>query len=259
MDAGIGCRMKRSSAVFKSLLCICLALALNACSSDTARAPVLNGWYLPSAKKSYYRVKTGDTLYSIAWMFGLDYRSLADRNGLRYPYKLVRGQKILMSNVPVGAYQSTNTTRSKQSKQVGVKKASLRQPVSHFKTTHSAPRHWVWPARGKVIKPFSIGLRGNAGIDISGHYAEPVRAAARGIVVYSGTGIRGYGNLIIIKHSESFLSAYAYNRAILVRLGQKVKSGQRIAKMGRNNLGQAVLHFEIRRNGKPVNPLMYLR
>jgi lipoprotein NlpD len=123
------------------------------------------------------------------------------------------------------------------------------------KSVHS----WMWPVRGRVVGQFSSGQLGNKGIDIVGQYGQPVRASESGIVVYSGSGLRGYGNLIIIKHNASFLSAYAYNSELKVAEGEQVKAGQEIASMGRAMSGQVMLHFEIRRDGKPVNPLQYLR
>lgn len=123
------------------------------------------------------------------------------------------------------------------------------------KSVHS----WMWPVRGRVVGQFSSGQLGNKGIDIVGQYGQPVRASESGIVVYSGSGLRGYGNLIIIKHNASFLSAYAYNSELKVAEGAQVKAGQEIASMGRAMSGQVMLHFEIRRDGKPVNPIQYLR
>ena len=117
---------------------------------------------------------------------------------------------------------------------------------------------WQWPAKGKVLREFSLQEGGNKGIDIAGNLGDPVRAVAPGKVVYSGSGLRGYGNLVIIKHSDNYLSAYAYNKRLLVKEGDGVKAGMQIGKMGQNDRGQVLLHFEIRRNGKPVNPLLYL-
>lgn len=118
--------------------------------------------------------------------------------------------------------------------------------------------HWQWPAQGKVVKGFSLEQGGNKGIDIAGHLGDPIKAVAPGKVVYSGCGLRGYGNLIIIKHSDNYLSAYAHNKKLLVREGDVVQAGKAIAKMGQTSNGDVLLHFEIRRNGKPVNPLLYL-
>lgn len=117
----------------------------------------------------------------------------------------------------------------------------------------------VWPVRGELVKGFSSGQLGNKGIDIAGVYGQPIKACESGVVVYSGSGLRGYGNLIIIKHNASLLSAYAHNSELIVTEGSKVKAGQEIALMGRAPSGKVMLHFEIRRDGKPVNPLQYLR
>jgi len=115
---------------------------------------------------------------------------------------------------------------------------------------------WIWPARGQLIGTFSEG--GSKGVDIAGKLGDPVIAAADGKIVYSGTGLRGYGKLVIIKHNTTYLSAYAHNQAILVKEGQSVARGQKIAEMGNSDADQVKLHFEVRRQGKPVDPLKYL-
>jgi lipoprotein NlpD len=117
---------------------------------------------------------------------------------------------------------------------------------------------WLWPATGKIVRRFQAGKLNAKGINIGGQLGEAVRATATGRVVYSGSGLRGYGELIIIKHNDHYLSAYAHNRKRLVREGDKVKAGDKIATMGRGNNGKALLHFEIRRDGKPVDPLKYV-
>lgn len=115
---------------------------------------------------------------------------------------------------------------------------------------------WIWPANGKTIGTYSEG--GNKGVDIAGKAGDPVIAAGDGKVVYSGTGLRGYGKLVIIKHNNTYLSAYAHNQNILVKEGQSVTKGQKIAEMGNTDADQVKLHFEVRRSGKPVDPLKYL-
>lgn len=115
---------------------------------------------------------------------------------------------------------------------------------------------WIWPANGKIVGTFSEG--GIKGVDIAGKAGDPVIAAGDGKVVYSGTGLRGYGKLVIIKHNNTYLSAYAHNQAILVKEGQTVSKGQKIAEMGNSDADQVMLHFEVRRQGKPVDPLKYL-
>ena len=120
-------------------------------------------------------------------------------------------------------------------------------------------KNWRWPVRGKLINRFRKNQAAYQGIDIRAKYMSPIVASAPGQIVYSGSGVRGYGNLIIVKHSQSFLSAYAFNQRNLVHNGDWVKRGQPIALMGRNIAGKVMLHFEIRKNGRPVNPLQYLR
>ena len=115
---------------------------------------------------------------------------------------------------------------------------------------------WIWPASGKTVGAFSEG--GSKGLDIAGKAGDPVIAAADGKVVYSGTGLRGYGKLVILKHNNSYLSAYAHNQAIAVKEGHAVTKGQKIAEMGNSDADQVKLHFEVRRQGKPVDPLKYL-
>ena len=223
--------------------------------SDTASAPVSNLWYKKNSGNDYYRVRRSDTLYSIAWMFGLDYRALARVNSLRPPYCLRVGEKIKMTHVPIGDYTSQKVFLP-DNRHIS-KSRNYRNSHGQVKALHSGV--WVWPARGKIISGYKKGYAENTGINIRGYYREPVFAAASGNVVYCGTGVRGYGNLIIIKHNSSYLSAYAYNDSIVVRLGQRVKAGQKIALMGKNNAGEVMLHFEVRENGLPVNPMRFLR
>lgn len=222
---------------------VLLFLVIDGCTRSVGLAPVVNGWLQPDAKSSFYRVKRGDTIYSIAWAFGLDYRALAAVNNLNSPYSIRLGQVLRMTNIARGGKKVSRT-------------GLLTTSSSHWKPHHSLVFRWSWPAQGRIIGRYSIGE--NQGINIAGRYGESIRAAAGGIVVYSGAGVRGYGNLVIIKHNESYLSAYAFNKRILVKEGSRVRTGQKIAEMGHTDAGRVMLHFEIRRNGKPVNPLQYL-
>lgn len=260
--------------LFQLLSLLSISFALTACLSDTSYAPVYNALNQPEAKPKYYTVRKGDTVYSIAWTLGLDYRVLAAANGLRPPYPIHPGQQLSLRSAPqtktyAQTKPSTPTFSYKQpsEKVLKVYHARAGQSVqakkvqSQARTTWSnrPVSSWRWPARGRVIENFSPALAGNRGLDIAGWYGEPVRASAPGEVVYSGDGVRGYGNLLIIKHNDSYLSAYAFNKKLLVRLGERVQAGQKIAEMGRNNAGRVMLHFEIRKNGRPVNPKHYLR
>lgn len=265
-----------------------LIFFLTACSSEIPYAPVTSISQPDIPHSGIYTVRPGDTLYSIAWAYAMDYRDLAAFNRLSAPYQIHPGERIRLSGSRKMAYEARKKTPRVAASHYKVKKKTAHRTFSHRKrpSVHrkltlkkpnrhrpvprkSSPpivvyhpsrpvRHWAWPAKGHLIARFSDDYLGNKGIDLAGRYGEPVRATANGIVVYSGTGVRGYGNLIILKHSDSYLSAYAFNKQILVKQGARVKAGQAIATMGRNNAGRVLLHFEIRRDGRPVDPLRYL-
>ncbi len=226
-----------------------LSLTLVACQTNANLAPVVSRSTHLGPRPAYYTVHRGDTLYSIAFSFGIDFRDLAAYNDIQSPYAIHPGQKLVLKG------------RKKIAKAKPVIKPVRRVATKPVKAVAPEPQftkniRWQWPVKGRIIKKYS---RANKGIDIGGQYGQPIYAAASGQVVYAGHGIRGYGNLLIIKHNDNYLAAYAYNSKLLVRQGHWVKKGQKIALMGRNNHRQAGLHFEIRRNGRAANPLKYLR
>ncbi len=240
-----------------------IALLLSACVSSTP-APVVNAWLEPQEKNAEYIVNPGDTIYSIAWQFGLNYVVLAQANHLKYPYRIYTGQHLKMTNVARGAAPAEPflAPRTPPSPRVSPQppKSHPKKPASKQTYSYSTTRvSWQWPASGTVVRKFSFGLEGNPGVNIAGQLDAPVRAASSGEIVYCGNGVRGYRNLIIIKHDTHYLSAYAYNTKILVRLGERVKAGDRIATMGVDPGGRVMLHFEIRYDGQPVDPLNLLR
>jgi lipoprotein NlpD len=206
-----------------------------------------------------YIVQPGDTLYQIAWRYSLDYRDLADWNELGRGNLIHPGQKIRLTapegwtrrpaSAPTPARSST--TRSASS-------GTDRRSPPPTRTASPPPSAWRWPADGSLTGRFGSGSAGGNGINISGRLGQPVVAAAGGHVVYSGSGLIGYGQLIIVKHNDTYLSAYGHNRELRVTEGERVSAGQTIALMGQGPGRQPVLHFEIRRNGKPVDPLRYL-
>ncbi len=204
----------------------------------------------PSPVSKARTVKAGDTLYSIAWEAGLDYRELARWNGIPPPYRIKPGQQLRLQPIPV-------------KKPVPDKPATVTRPGSTDNTAvvrepeTSGPVRWIWPTNGPILRTYSEKA-GNKGLDIGGQTGQEVRAAAAGRVVYQGSGLRGYGELIIIKHNESFLSAYAHNEKAFVREGDQVRRGQKIAAMGASGTDRVKLHFEIRQRGTPVDPLQYL-
>lgn len=192
----------------------------------------------------FYEVVAGDTLYSISWRNGVDFKQLAQWNGIRAPYTIFPGQKIRLTPPTGGARKTTKTA-----------KASTKKTPAKPKVLAKAPGDWRWPVKGKLLRKFSAD---NKGIDIAAASGVPVVAASGGKVVYAGSGLRGYGNLLIIKHNATYFSAYAHNKRIVVREGTTVKAGEKIAEVGSSGTDQTKLHFEIRKDGNPQDPLKFL-
>jgi lipoprotein NlpD len=188
-----------------------------------------------------YTVKAGDTLYSISFRYGLDYHDVSSWNHLGSDYRIHPGDRLVLA-------APAETLR---------KPAPSPRHVDES-VPSSGPLQWAWPVQGQVVRVFHAGNRQAMGIDITAPQGTEIRAASGGRVVYAGSGIVGYGKLVIIKGSESFLSAYADNDQILVKEGDSVRVGDRIATMGLGRDNRPVLHFEIRYGGKPVDPLGYL-
>ena len=190
-------------------------------------------------------VRRGENLSSIAWRYGLDYRSIARWNRIRSPYVIHPGQRLALR----GGAAPGSTGRAQGTKaEAGAKRPADPAPVP--------AGGWTWPARGQLIRGFGKGDRG--GIDIAGRRGQSVVAARDGRVVYTGSGLVGYGRLVIVKHDKRLLTAYAHNDRVLVNEGQTVRVGQKIAEMGSTGAERVKLHFEVRRDGKPLNPLKYL-
>lgn len=221
--------------------------------------------------KGDYTVKKGETLYSIAVRNGLNYHDLAALNGISPPYTIYPGQQLRFSKQPKKVIAPPPVAEAKPAPRPEEPRRPLPEryknavynakPVQEKVAKPAADAvniAWVWPARGTIIGRFSDQGSVNKGVDLSGKRGEPVFAAADGTVVYSGPGIVGYGNLIIIKHNDIYLSAYAHNSRLLVQEGNSVKAGQVIAEIGSSGTQRDKLHFEIRKYGRPVDPLIYL-
>ncbi len=233
-----------------------------------------------AGKAGYYTIKPGDTLIRIALETGQSHKDLARWNALEDPNKIEVGQVLrvvppiateavavakpvassAVTSVPLGAAASA------PAKAASEPAAASSAPVTATTTPAPAPAPvvagsdddlgWIWPGNGTVIAGFDEVK--NKGLDIGGTAGDPVLAAAEGRVVYAGSGLRGYGNLIILKHNNVYLTAYAHNRTLLVKEDQTVKKGQKIAEMGSSDADRVKLHFEVRRQGKPVDPSKYL-
>jgi lipoprotein NlpD len=224
------------------------------------------------AREGIYVVQKGDTLISIAAAFGRDHRDIARWNNLDDPGRLQAGQALRVAppaHESAAATMPVTPATGAQSRPLTPPAPGVSPPLAALppSPTLSPPAlpgpvlaepavTWAWPLSGKVVEKFDD--KRNKGIDIAVREGDAVLAAGDGSVVYSGSGLRGYGNLVIIKHNDEFISAYAHNRQILVKQGQAVKRGQRIADAGKTDAPTPKLHFEIRRQGKPVDPLQYL-
>lgn len=240
---------------------------------------------------SEYTVRVGETLYSIAWRANSDVRQIAKLNNISPPYNIYPNQKLIL--VANNERKSAQASKNKHSSEKQNKSSNLTSEKVIKKTVASSKKQaygknvskdkivqndlpnanlktssktnfsqkisrWQWPVNGKVIALFSSKAQGNKGIDIVGRRGTKISATASGKVVYTGSALRGYGKLVIIKHNDDYLSAYAHNDKILVKEQQQIKAGDIIAKMGDTDAERVMLHFEVRFRGKSVDPLKYL-
>ncbi|EXJ12067.1 peptidoglycan DD-metalloendopeptidase family protein [Nitrincola nitratireducens] len=270
--------------------------ARGAANTQTSSRPA------PLANPGTYTVKQGDTLYSISWRYGLDYREVARWNSIDQRYRIYPGQVLRLTNTGSSTTQVAASAPARQAAPVASTASRPAAPATQTSSGNASPRtasaqqppvqtppsapppqttastatsttaassasaatstaggvRWQWPASGNIIRRFSDREGGNKGVDIDGKMGDPILAAADGRVVYAGSGLLGYGNLVIINHNQQFLSAYAHNSRILVSENDTVKAGSKIAEMGNSGTDRVQLHFEIRRDGKPVDPLTYL-
>ena len=258
-----------------------LVTLLAACAGPSGMAPIddrarggQQGAAVPATTSGQHVVQRGETLYQIAFRYGWDWKELAAANRLREPFTIYPGQQISLGSGRAPAVAAARPapqpapTRSagasprtsqpaRSNSQVAAPAASPAAPAS----TVSLPANvagWAWPVQGPLLSRFQSNGSLNKGIDIAGQLGQPVKAAASGAVVYAGRGLLGYGDMIIVKHDETYLSAYAHNSKLLVSEGDQVKVGQVIAEMGSSGTDRVKLHFEIRRKGQPVDPLSYL-
>ena len=216
-------------------------------------------------------VQRGETLYHIAIEHGISVLDLAMWNDVPPPYMIYPGQRLRLSPAdhiprrgPVTTAHPPHVAPPRLPSAAIVTTPSAPVSIAHpyappvSSPPTSSPFAWTWPADGNLASRYVAGEPTRQGIDIAGQAGQPIRAAADGVVVYSGSGLVGYGELVIVKHNDAWLSAYGHNRARMVNEGQVVKAGQQIAEMGHSGAASDMLHFEIRYNGKPLDPLSYL-
>ncbi len=277
----------RTLSVLRLATVVLVLLGLFGCA-DKPPAPIEDRSGPGTARSDQrYTVLRGDTLYAIAFRYGLDYRRLAAANNISAPYTIFPGQRLQLREARVPATTpAASTTRSPASPKPATSTASTSSKngaersaarVAKSETSASAPSNktpakpsssvssstspssdagWLWPAGGRLTRRFDENL--NKGIDIGGERGDAVRATRSGRVVYAGSGIAGYGLMLILRHSDDYLSAYGHNDALLVEEGDTVRAGQPVARKGSSGTDTVKLHFEIRRRGRPVDPLRLL-
>ena len=228
-----------------------------------SQAPVVD--YYGGDRESY-RVREGDTLFSIAWRHGYDYRELAAANDIDPPYTIHPGQVISLDTASPASRQASAPPASadEDADPGSEERASEAASTARAPTADTSPPadagdlDWQWPVNGEILSSFSADEPGRGGITIAGSRGDPVRAAEAGVVVYRGSGLTGYGNLIILKHDDHWLSAYAHNDELLVQEGEQVDRGDSIARVGATGTYRTQLRFEIRRDGEPRDPVSLL-
>lgn len=225
------------------LFALCFLIS---CEYDTTNAPVKESHWLDLSHETSHTVQDGETLFSIAFKYEKDYENLAKINKIYPPYDVNPGQIIKLKH---------NTDLQPETLTKKYTPKPKQEPFNH-KITFT--NHWVWPVKGQIIQNYNPQI-GNKGLKISTSYGNNVVASAPGTVVYAGNGLLGYGKLIIIKHNNIFLSAYGNNSQILVKEGDLVDSNSIIAKTGKLDTRRSGIHFEIRKNGKPINPKQFIR
>ncbi|WP_323118751.1 peptidoglycan DD-metalloendopeptidase family protein [Burkholderia alba] len=283
-------RSKSPLSLAQRAICVAAFTALGACATRLDQAPVVDrsgslgttaaaqpAVPLGPPPPGFYRVKPGDTLYRIALENGQNYRDIATWNNLTNPNQIEVDQ--LLRVAPPGANATAGAAGVATAPIAGAavqtaplssgpavppiygsgSSATSAPPAAAASDTGAAAGgavSFAWPVRGPLLNTFDDAK--NKGVNIGGAAGDPVKAAADGRVVYAGNGLRGYGNLIIVKHDATYLTAYAHNRALMVKEGDAVTKGQKIAEMGNSDSDRVMLHFEVRRQGKPVDPLKYL-
>lgn len=259
------------SALTISALAACSTISKSPSESNTTDAVVVKQ-PLPPLSYPYYRVKAGDTLYSIAMRNDKDYKELGRINKLDEKYTIYVDQKLVLEdeNASQTKTQAIENTKITAKPLVVNKPAEVKKPTETIaKTTPSVGTNvqetvkngsltWTWPMTGSLLKRFSTEGVGSKGIDIAGKRGDIVKAAADGVVVYAGEGLVGYGKLLIVRHNDEYITAYAHNDKLIATEGQKIKLGQTIAEVGSTGTDKEKLHFEIRYKGKPIDPLTIL-
>ncbi len=249
-------RTSRGATRWMMVACVAAVAFVSGCANQSgSRAPVTDLSGSSTSSATTYTVKAGDTLNKISRATGVPEATIARLNKITNPNLLVVGQVLRLSDGSAAAVapRPSGAAMSRPAPQASPTTSSESSPPA--RAADAGVINWGWPAKGKVIQGFTPATKG---IDIAGAAGDAIEAAAGGKVMYAGNGVRGLGNLVIIEHSDGFITAYAHNRTLLVKAGQEVKKGFKIAEMGQTDTTSVRLHFEVRRQGTPVDPLQYL-
>jgi len=251
--------MRQVTHKLRWIMAMMLVVLLAGCSGTGIFAPVSNISDL--GVDGTYRVQPGDTLSSIARETGVSVERLASLNNISNPSLIRVGQRLrLNTDTPVqpadtGSSMMASSSMAAARQGEASPAPAPRTPAPATRANDAATLDLIWPAKGKIIQTFTTQTKG---IDIAGNIGEPVVAAATGKVAYAGNGARGFGNLVILDHGNGFITAYAHNEKLLVKSGDTAKKGSQIATLGQSDTSSPRLHFEVRRNGTPVDPMRYL-
>lgn len=249
------------TALLKTLV-ISTAIVTTAILSGCASKPQINNPTRYATAPDYYTVRSGDTLSGIAARYGLNYISIADMNDVAPPYRIYVGQSLKLK---ASANNRRTTTTQAVTQTAPIQRQAVTLPttpsVTTTPSTNTAPvtpaqassLRWVKPSNGAVIENFNL-TNNVKGIRYGGNVGDPVYAAANGQVVYAADGLKEYGNLILIKHIDGYITAYAHNSKMIVKSGENITAGQKIAEMGSSGASRTMLEFQVRLNGKPINP-----
>lgn len=252
----------KQSVLVRRVCALSALLVLAACTASSS-VPVVERSQPPSEKINDHWVSEGETLYAIAWRYNMDVAALARANGIEKPYRINVGQTLRLDIHNVPSRRIARHTATKQSTRASTQPVAISQPRSEGYQlpgeSHQPLSDWRWPTKGQVLKRFSYrGNAGHKGLDIKGRTGQPVYATQNGVVVYAGSGLPAYGKLLIVKHNDTYLSAYAHNSRLSVSEGDRVRTGQKVAEVGQSGTSHQHLHFEIRKKGVPVDPLKLL-